>query len=208
MSAGEAMIKQVAHMFKIIGMEEDGMRFYTNFIMIGQHSQGMASKASQQSTMKQIENVLISMYEDFERVMESIRLEEKADGVSKEHLLLDQFQFSKYYAGLQKIIIACIEDYGESIMSLFGIDSLLLFLKQIDEVVKQKGIQIIEHFVINAKIEKLYKNYKVNQDGGLADFTQLNQDQEYELELLCEEIANISYYFETYRYYVLNFLYF
>ena len=68
--AGEAMIKQVAHMFKIIGMEEDGMRFYTNFIMIGQHSQGMATQASHQSTMKQIENVLIDMYEDFERVSE------------------------------------------------------------------------------------------------------------------------------------------
>lgn len=29
------MIKKIAHMFKIIDMEEEGMRFYTNFIMIG-----------------------------------------------------------------------------------------------------------------------------------------------------------------------------
>jgi hypothetical protein len=68
-------------------------------------------------------------------------------------------------------------------------------------------MQVMEHFIINTQIEKLYKNYKVNQDGGLVNFTQLNSDQEYNLELLCEEIANFSYYFENYRFYVLNFLY-
>ena len=92
-------------------------------------------------------------------------------------------------------------------MSLFGVDSLLVFLKQIDEIVKQKGMQVIEHLVLNTGLVQLYKSYKINQDEGLANFNQLNSDQEYNLELICEEIANFSFYFENYRFYVLNFLY-
>ena len=32
---GEETIKTIAHMFKLINMQEEGMKFYTNFIMLG-----------------------------------------------------------------------------------------------------------------------------------------------------------------------------
>ena len=51
-------------MFKDIKMEEEGMKFYTNFIMLGKSNVG---QASEQSTVKQIENVIISMYNNFEQ---------------------------------------------------------------------------------------------------------------------------------------------
>ena len=40
------------------------MKFYTNFIMLGKSNVG---QASEQSTVKQIENVIISMYNNFEQ---------------------------------------------------------------------------------------------------------------------------------------------
>lgn len=64
----------------------------------------------------------------------------------KSSQILEEFSFSQYYAEFQRILIDCIEDYGESIMSLFGIESLILFLKTIDQISKEKGTQIIEHF--------------------------------------------------------------
>jgi hypothetical protein len=51
------------------------------------------------------------------------------------------------------VLIDCIEDYGESILTLFGIDSLIVFLQQIDKVSKEKGMQIIEHFLHNTQLE-------------------------------------------------------
>ena len=35
---GEHNVKRIAKMFKDIAMQEEGMKFYTNFIMTGQHS--------------------------------------------------------------------------------------------------------------------------------------------------------------------------
>jgi hypothetical protein len=35
----------------------------------------------------------------------------------------------------------------------------------------------------------------------------LDADEEYEVDLLCEEVSNFSYYYQNYRIYVLNFLY-
>lgn len=52
------------------------------------------------------------------------------------------------------MLIECIEDYGESITNLFGLDSLILFLSQIDRHSKEKGTQIIEHFMHNTNLEK------------------------------------------------------
>ena len=34
---GEEHVKTIAHMFKLINMQEEGMRFYSNFIMLGKH---------------------------------------------------------------------------------------------------------------------------------------------------------------------------
>lgn len=45
-----------------------------------------------------------------------------------------------------------MEDYGESIASLFGVNSLVMFIKQIDTISKEKGMQIIEHFTHNAEL--------------------------------------------------------
>jgi len=67
--------------------------------------------------------------------------------------LLDNFSFTKQYAELQRILINCLEDYGESIVSLFGFNHLLMFLKQIDKVSKERGTQIIEHFCVNTEID-------------------------------------------------------
>ena len=36
--SSEEHIKTIAHMFKLINMQEEGMKFYTNFIMLGQHN--------------------------------------------------------------------------------------------------------------------------------------------------------------------------
>ena len=69
------------------------------------------------------------MYEDYERIADILKINSDIKDSDQIQQLLDEFQFSKYYAGLQKVIINCIEDYGESITSLFGVDSLLIFLK-------------------------------------------------------------------------------
>lgn len=35
----------------------------------------------------------------------------------------------------------------------------------------------------------------------------LSSDQEFEIDLLCDELSNFSYYYQNYRIYILNFLY-
>ena len=35
----------------------------------------------------------------------------------------------------------------------------------------------------------------------------LSSEDEFEVDLLCEEISNFSYYYQNYRIYILNFLY-
>ena len=114
--------------------------------------------------------------------------------------LLEEFSFSQYYAELQRILIECIEEYGESIMTLFGLDSLVMFINQIDKVSKEKGTQIIEHFILNCQIENLMSIH-------LDETQTLSSDQEFEIDLLCDELSNFSYYYQNYRIYILNFLY-
>jgi hypothetical protein len=115
---GEERVQRIAKMFKDIQMQEEGMKFYTNFIMLGKNG----GQASEQSTVKQIENVVVSMYQNFEDT--KVKL-----GEFKSVQLLEEFSFSQYYAEFYRILIDCIEDYGQSIMALFGLDSLILFLK-------------------------------------------------------------------------------
>jgi hypothetical protein len=76
------------------------------------------------------------------------------------------------------VLIDCVDDYGESIASLFGLPSLVLFLAQIDKISKEKGIQIIEHFLHNTsllKIEKLVANSERNCPS-LNDSVRLSQE--------------------------------
>ena len=42
--SGEDNVKRIAKMFKDIKMNEEGMKFYTNFIMLGKSNVGQASE--------------------------------------------------------------------------------------------------------------------------------------------------------------------
>jgi len=143
---GEEHVKTIAHMFKLINMQEEGMRFYSNFIMLGKHNVVSNNQAAEQSTIKKCNDVINSMFIQ----VEEQRLKEEREGT----LLLEEISFSTFYAEFQKVLIECIEDYGESITNLFGLDSLILFLSQIDRHSKEKGTQIIEHFMHNTNLEK------------------------------------------------------
>lgn len=77
--------------------------------------------------MSQIEHVLVSMYQGLEDVKQKIMDDLHIDTV-KGSQVLEEFSFSQCYADFQRVLIDCIEDYGESIMTLFGIDSLIVFL--------------------------------------------------------------------------------
>lgn len=94
---GEEQVKRIAHMFKLINMQEEGMKFYTNFIMLGKHNMVANHQASEQSTMKQIENVIVSMYQNLEEVKQKIMEEQQVNEV-KSFQLLEEFSFSQYYA--------------------------------------------------------------------------------------------------------------
>lgn len=122
------------------------MRFYSNFIMLGKHNVVSNNQAAEQSTIKKCNDVINSMFIQ----VEEQRLKEEREGT----LLLEEISFSTFYAEFQKVLIECIEDYGESITNLFGLDSLILFLSQIDRHSKEKGTQIIEHFMHNTNLEK------------------------------------------------------
>ena len=65
-------------------------------------------------------------------------------------------------------MIDCIEDYGESILTLFGVDSQLMFLSQIDKISKEKGTQIIEHFLHNTELDH-YQNLLINSQKDSPD---------------------------------------
>ena len=53
--------------------------------------------------------------------------------------MLEELRFSDFYGEFLKVLNECIEDYGDSISNLFGIDSLIVFLTQIDLTAKEKG---------------------------------------------------------------------
>ena len=46
---------------------------------------------------------------------------------------------SENYAQLHQVILECINQYCESILQLFDLNSLLAFLRHIDKVAKEKG---------------------------------------------------------------------
>ena len=102
------------------------------------------------------------------------------------------------------MLINCVEDYGESILALFGVEYLINFLFQVDQISKEKGEQIIEHFVVSTELDRVAKSYKGADQIGYI-WSELG-DKEYAVDLLCEELANFSYYQENYRVYLLDFL--
>lgn len=178
------------------------MKFYTSFIMRGSSKSGQPSPGQGTSTMAQIERLFSEMYSCFSVVQTEI----EQQGKDTTQHLLDMFSFSQSYAELHKILINCIEDYGESIMSLFGIDHLLIFLQQIDKLSKEKGTQIIEHFYVSMEVDRVAAPF-MSIGNANYKFEEMTPKTEYGVDLLCEEISNFSYYYEKYRIYVLNFLY-
>lgn len=46
---------------------------------------------------------------------------------------------SESFAQVHHILLECISDYNESILQLFDLESLMVFLAQIDSVAKEKG---------------------------------------------------------------------
>ena len=46
---------------------------------------------------------------------------------------------SDSYAEIYQVLLECINQYYESILQLFDLESLIVFLRQIDKVAKEKG---------------------------------------------------------------------
>lgn len=60
---------------------------------------------------------------------------------------------SESYAEINQVILECINQYAESILQLFDLNSLIAFLRHIDKVAKEKGTQVIQHFLITSSVE-------------------------------------------------------
>lgn len=54
---------------------------------------------------------------------------------------------SESFAQIHHVLLECISQYSGSILQLFDLESLLVFLHQIDKVAKEKGTQVIMHFL-------------------------------------------------------------
>ena len=50
---------------------------------------------------------------------------------------------SEHFATMSQIILECIEAHSETILQIFDFNSLLIFLRQLDQLFKEKGTQII-----------------------------------------------------------------
>lgn len=56
-------------------------------------------------------------------------------------------QYSDYYGQIQKVFIGCIEKYSRSILQIFDFESVLEFIKNINNIAKEKGTQVVEQFI-------------------------------------------------------------
>lgn len=66
----------------------------------------------------------------------------------------------------------------------------MIFIKQVDKVMKQRGTQILQHFLNSHKVEDC-----VQGDGfDKADY-------------LCEEMSNFSYLYMTYYHFIISLIY-
>lgn len=83
------------------------------------------------------------------------------------------------------MLLECINQYCESILQLFDLESLLVFLRQIDKVAKEKGTQVITHFIMQNELEQKVSELTSAQLP-LTDIQQQLCDQ------LCEEISTFS----------------
>ena len=98
-------------------------------------------------------------------------------------------------------MIECIHNYSDSILQLFDLDSLFAFLLQIDKVAKEKGTQVIQHFINSKKLEQVVADVNTATDPSTANpysSVPLSDSLETQADYLCEEISNFSYLFRTY----------
>lgn len=80
-------------------------------------------------------------------------------------------------------------------MQLFDLNSLLAFLRHIDKVAKEKGTQVIQHFLITNNVEQIFAEV-TNADLPLDELKQQQCDY------LCEEISNFSFLYQTYNHFI------
>ena len=98
---------------------------------------------------------------------------------------------SEYYAQISQILLECVSTYSESILQIFDFEALVCFLKQIDKVMKEKGTQIIYHFLHTYHVDSLLQ--------GKLDSSKI--------DYVCEEVSNFSYLFHTYCNFVASLIY-
>lgn len=100
---------------------------------------------------------------------------------------------------MHNILLGCINEHSESILQLFDLESLMFFLAQIDKVAKEKGTQVISHFLHQAEVEKVIKDLQTS-----VSLTEVQQTQ---ADYICEEIANFGFYYQTYCHFVCSTIY-
>lgn len=66
--------------------------------------------------------------------------------------------WSESFAKVHHCLLACISDHSETILQLFDLDALTVFLKEIDKVAKEKGTQVIEHFRHANKVDQMVRD--------------------------------------------------
>ena len=105
-------------------------------------------------------------------------------------------QIAEFYSQIHTILFECVTDYSENIVQLFDFESLLAFLGQIDQVAKEKGTQVIQHFLNVHQVENLLASVQ-----GRTDLDEIIIDQ---VNFVCEEISNFSYIHQNYCMFVSN----
>ena len=100
-------------------------------------------------------------------------------------------QFSGTYGQIQRVLIECIESYVPSINKIFDHESVVEFVKIIDQIAKEKATQVIQHFINQSKLEKyvlLGQSWEDTSDC-------LNEQQEMEVDSICEQCVLFSQYY-------------
>jgi hypothetical protein len=52
------------------------------------------------------------------------------------------------------VLIDAIDSYASSIYQIFDFESVIEFVKNIDQIAKEKATQVIEHFMNQNRVEK------------------------------------------------------
>ncbi|CDW72213.1 UNKNOWN [Stylonychia lemnae] len=182
-SKNEQEIEKIAQLFKSVEEQGEGMKYYSQYLM-------------QNKVQCDIETIILDM---FQKTIQNPTGQPISD----------------YYGQVQRILIDCMENYSASIIQLFDFESLMEFVKNIDNLAKEKvinqviqylqGTQLIQHFINQSKLEKfiiLSDNFLSEQ--GNSSFSSLSEDQEIQLDSICEEIIRFSQYYQTYCIYILQ----